>query len=95
MYQAPVFEIGTRLRRARREKRLTLGEVAQALGYSRSLVSNIERGLAPKRWQTLEDIAKFVGADIADALKTLADVQRAAAELTPHINAEESERRTA
>jgi transcriptional regulator with XRE-family HTH domain len=59
-------ELGGRLRRARRSKRLRLADVAVAVGCSESLLSKIETGKAMPSLRMLHRIALALGTSIAE-----------------------------
>jgi transcriptional regulator with XRE-family HTH domain len=55
------LELGSKIRELRRARRLTLDAVASAVGVSRSLISQVERGLASPSIATLRGIAAALG----------------------------------
>jgi transcriptional regulator with XRE-family HTH domain len=61
-------EIGPRLRRARRSRRLRLVDVAREVGCSVSLLSKIETGKATPSLRTLHRIVRALGTSIVELL---------------------------
>lgn len=61
-------EIGSRLREARRERRLSVRELARRLGVSSSLISQIERGRANPSVSTLYAIASELDVSLDELL---------------------------
>jgi len=61
-------EIGSRLRKLRLRQQLTLDEVAQRCGFTRSLLSKIETGKAIPPLATLDNIANHLGVRISHLL---------------------------
>ena len=59
-------ELGEKIRKARKEKGLTLVEVARSAGCSASFVSGVERGRVSPSIATLKQIANALGATIVD-----------------------------
>ena len=60
--------VGARLREARTEKRLSLRSVAQALGVSASLISQVETGKTQPSVSTLYALANHLGLSLDDLL---------------------------
>lgn len=58
--------IGTRIRRLRRERRLTLSEMAERTGVSMSMLSMVERGQATPSIGTLVAVSTTLGLHMAD-----------------------------
>lgn len=58
--------IGARLRRLRRERGLSLGEVAKATDISRSFVSHVENGKSDITFMRLERLLALYGASLVD-----------------------------
>ena len=58
-------ELGAQIRTRRKERRLTLDALANAAGVSRSLVSQVERGLASPSLLTLRRLAEALGVPMA------------------------------
>jgi transcriptional regulator with XRE-family HTH domain len=63
-----VDSVGARLREARTEKRLSLRSVAQALGVSASLISQVETGKTQPSVSTLYALANHLGLSLDDLL---------------------------
>jgi len=63
-----VDSVGARLREARTEKRLSLRSVAQALGVSASLISQVETGKTQPSVSTLYALATHLGLSLDDLL---------------------------
>ena len=59
-------ELGQKIREARKEKGLTLVEVARSAGCSPSFVSGVERGRVSPSITTLKQIANALGVNIVD-----------------------------
>lgn len=59
------LELGRKIRALRLERRLTLRALAEAVGVSQSLISQVERGLASPSITTLRRIAAVLGVPIA------------------------------
>lgn len=59
-------ELGDKVRRARKERGLTLVEVARSAGCSPSFISGVERGKVSPSITTLKRIANALGATIVD-----------------------------
>jgi transcriptional regulator with XRE-family HTH domain len=64
--------VGARLREARTEKRLSLRSVAQALGVSASLISQVETGKTQPSVSTLYALANHLGLSLDDLLGVIA-----------------------
>lgn len=56
--------LGRRFREIRESKKITLTEVAKAIGMSHPQLSNIERGRARTKWDTLRRLALYHGLSI-------------------------------
>jgi transcriptional regulator with XRE-family HTH domain len=74
-----IYDITSRLRRARRAKELTQEQVSHALGVSQAFVSQIERGLLPEKLSSLITYAQLVDVDVralvADLAAALGDLE--------------------
>ncbi len=64
--------VGARLREARTEKRLSLRSVAQALGVTASLISQVETGKTQPSVSTLYALANHLGLSLDDLLGVIA-----------------------
>ena len=53
--------LGKNLKRIRKEKGITQGDIVRALGMDRAFVSNIENGKANPTLATITKLAKFLG----------------------------------
>jgi transcriptional regulator with XRE-family HTH domain len=58
--------LGARLRRLRRERGLSLGDVAKATDISQSFLSHVENGKSDITFMRLERVIGFYGASLAD-----------------------------
>jgi transcriptional regulator with XRE-family HTH domain len=58
--------LGSRLRRLRRERGLSLGEVAKATDISQSFLSHVENGKSDITFMRLERLVALYGASLAD-----------------------------
>lgn len=65
-----VRDIGARIRRLRRERRLTLTEMADRTGVSMSMLSMVERGQATPSIGTLVAVSTTLGLHMADLFAT-------------------------
>jgi len=63
------MDIGNSLKKIRSEKKYTLKEVADKLGLSASLLSQIENGKITPSLQTLGDLLKFYAINFSDFFK--------------------------
>lgn len=54
-------DIGRKLKNLRHEKRITQGQLAEAIGITRSTISNYEIGRRTPRLKDLQNIAKVLG----------------------------------
>lgn len=72
---ADALELGSKIRGLRRSRGLTLDSVATTAGVSRSLISQVERGLASPSIASLRGIAMAIGVPMA-ALFLDADADR-------------------
>jgi transcriptional regulator with XRE-family HTH domain len=59
------LELGSKIRDLRRARRLTLDALADSAGVSRSLISQVERGIASPSIATLRSISKALGVPTA------------------------------
>lgn len=76
--------VGARLREARTEKRLSLRSVAQALGVSASLISQVETGKTQPSVSTLYALANHLSLSLDDLLGVMTPANgRAAAQPQP------------
>src|SRR5438128_7842656 len=67
--QGPFYEtLGQRLREARRSARLTQGDLARAVGISRTSITNIETGRQPLYVHVLVRIAEILGTSPTDLM---------------------------
>ncbi|MEH6629372.1 MAG: XRE family transcriptional regulator [Halopseudomonas aestusnigri] len=64
-----VPQIGDKVRDARKEKRLTLDQLAKLSGVSKSMLSQIERGQANPTFATLWSLTQSFGMDIYELLE--------------------------
>ena len=62
--EAPPTVLGARIRAIRTQRNLSLGDLASAAQVSRSLVSQIERGIATPSIETLRRLASAVGVPV-------------------------------
>jgi XRE family transcriptional regulator, regulator of sulfur utilization len=69
--------IGPRLQAERKARNLTLAELAQASGVSRSMLSEIERGDANPTYGTLWHLTRALGLDIASLISGASEEMRA------------------
>jgi transcriptional regulator with XRE-family HTH domain len=84
------MQIGDRLREARRKRRLSLQQVAQAAGISAATLSRIETSKQSLDIKLLVRVAETLGAPAADFLSggdSVGDVQRALERLAPEDRA--------
>lgn len=88
-----VSKVAETLRAVRKEQQLTLDELAQRSGVSRSMLSQIERGESNPTLATLWNLTQALGVDFAGLLgaeaavsQTSGHVERLAADRTPTIN---------
>jgi len=79
-------EIGGTLKAIRRQRKLTLDQLAKASGVSKSMLSQIERGRANPTVATLWNLTRALGVEINDLIATAAP---SAAEIT-HIKAHQT-----
>lgn len=84
--------LGPRLQEARKQRRLTLEQLAERSGISKSMLSQIERGLANPTVATLWNIAHALGLEIGSLIGTAesevtpaAQVETMSANYTPTI----------
>lgn len=69
MERVDTIAVGVRLRTLRRAQRLTLDQLAAASGVSRSMLSDVERGLRTPTVLTLDRIATGLGTSVARLLR--------------------------
>ncbi len=81
----PVPPIGNTLRSVRRQRRLTLEELAKRSGVSKSMLSQIERGLVNPTLSVLWHLTSALGIEIGDLLSNAAISQRQG--VTEHLKA--------
>ena len=63
-----LFSIGKKIREMRKEKKLTIYELAKSSGISKSYLSKIERAADPPPLSTLYNIAKALNSSVSDLL---------------------------
>lgn len=90
-----VSKVAEMLRAARKEQQLTLDDLAQRSGVSRSMLSQIERGESNPTLATLWNLTQALGVDFAGLLgkegvveETSGQVERLAAARTPTIDSQ-------
>lgn len=88
-----VSKVAETLRAVRKEQQLTLDDLAQRSGVSRSMLSQIERGESNPTLATLWNLTQALGVDFAgllgaerSAAETSGHVERLAADRTPTID---------
>jgi len=86
--------LGPRLHAIRKTRGLTLDELSERCGISKSMLSQIERGQANPTFGTLWNITQSLGLELADlveagARKPAAAIERLMANLTPTINSKD------
>jgi len=81
----PVPPIGNTLRAVRRQRRLTLQELAERSGVSKSMLSQIERGLVNPTLSVLWHLTSALGIEIGDLLSNASISQRQG--ITEHLKA--------
>lgn len=88
-----VSKVAETLRAVRKEQQLTLDDLAQRSGVSRSMLSQIERGESNPTLATLWNLTQALGVDFAGLLgteraapETSGHVERLAADRTPTID---------
>lgn len=62
-------KLGRNLKRIRKEKGITQGDIVRALGMDRAFVSNIENGKTNPTLATITKLAKAVGVSTDELLK--------------------------
>lgn len=90
-----VSKVAEMLRAARKEQQLTLDDLAQRSGVSRSMLSQIERGESNPTLATLWNLTQALGVDFAGLLgnedeveEVSGQVERLAASRTPTIDSQ-------
>ena len=68
-----VTSLGERLRAKRKEKKLTLQDVAKAAGFSTGFISQIERGITVPSLTSLVAVCRVLGMDVAGFFQTAQD----------------------
>ena len=87
-----VPQIGDKVRDARKEKKLTLDQLAKLSGVSKSMLSQIERGQANPTFATLWSLTQSFGMDIYELLEgaprepEVAKIEAVPANLTPTMS---------
>ncbi|WP_119387853.1 helix-turn-helix domain-containing protein [Taklimakanibacter lacteus] len=76
--------IGPRLQAQRKARNLTLAELAQVSGVSRSMLSEIERGDANPTYGTLWHLTRALGLDITSLISGASEEARAIDHQTEH-----------
>lgn len=92
--QAKPPALGPRLHAIRKARGLTLDELSERSGISKSMLSQIERGQANPTFGTLWNITQSLGLELSElveagARKPAAAIERLAANLTPTINSKD------
>ena len=64
--------LGRRLKKLRRKANMTQAELANAVGFSRTSITNIETARQPVRVHTLVQIAEVLGVRLTDLVPTSA-----------------------
>ena len=83
--QGPFYEtLGQRLREARRSAKLTQGDLARAVGISRTSITNIETGRQPLYVHVLMRIAEILGTSPTDLMPSRLVIS-AENDLAPHL----------
>ena len=92
-----VGRLGLHLKSLRKDKNLTLAQLAQKSGVSRSLLSQIERGQANPTLGTLWNLSRALGLDMAEIVEEIetnepagATIELLTADSTPHIRQSQS-----
>lgn len=62
-------KLGKNLKRIRKAKGITQGDIVRKLGLGRGFVSNIENGKANPTLSTITKIAKAVGVSVVELMK--------------------------
>ncbi|MDP2704567.1 MAG: helix-turn-helix transcriptional regulator [bacterium] len=62
-------KLGKNLKRIRKAKGITQGDIVRALGVGRGYISNIENGKMNPTLSTIAKLAKVLGAPIEDLIK--------------------------
>jgi len=86
--------LGPRLHAIRKARGLTLDELSERSGISKSMLSQIERGQANPTFGTLWNITQSLGLELSElveagARRPAAAIERLAANLTPTINSKD------
>ena len=63
--RAPLKEIGLKIREVRKDKGVTLNDLAKKVGVTASLISQVERGLADPSISTLKKVSDSLGISIS------------------------------
>jgi len=71
------FDVGSRLRRIRLARQLTLSKVAKAAGISEGFLSQIERGVGNASIATLRSVAGVLGVEMRDLFDESTDQRHA------------------
>lgn len=95
--QSPASEppaLGPRLHAIRKARGLTLDELSERSGISKSMLSQIERGQANPTFGTLWNITQSLGLELAELVngaggRRAATIERLAADLTPTIRSKD------
>ena len=87
-----VNRLGQHLKSLRKDKNLTLVQLAHKSGVSRSLLSQLERGQANPTLGTLWNLSRALGLDMAEIVEEIetnrpeeASIEHLTADSTPHI----------
>ena len=62
-------KLGRNLKRIRKEKGISQGDIVRSLGMDRAFISNIENGKTNPTLATIAKLAKAVGVPIEDLIK--------------------------
>ena len=89
--------LGKHLQQIRKEKKLTLEQLAQKSGVSRSMLSQIERGQANPTFGTLWNLSRALGLDMSELVEEFesngseqSKIEHVTAENTPRITSTQS-----
>jgi transcriptional regulator with XRE-family HTH domain len=62
-------KLGRNLKRIRKEKSISQGDIVRSLGMDRAFISNIENGKTNPTLATIAKLAKALGVPIGDLIK--------------------------
>ena len=69
MMKSEQIKLGKNLKRIRKQKNVSQGDIARALKVGRSFITNIENGKTNPTLATIAKIAKAVGVSISELTK--------------------------